>query len=652
MRSAPPSPLLRWCRSLQLLSLPSLLAAPALVASFGTINAPVIGQHNEHELITRLAFQCPDGAKSDGFCFEPRSLDQLAGHHLHVLGVPIVGGGFNGAVGSPDTLDPIPEGPEAHCDDADFIDIPGYPRTRAEATATLQACVDHLRGRFRQAWGSAERLLDDKGAIRNAMVDLRLSEGVKGDCSFAFASFQINAFGRAKCSALEGLGRALHGVQDFYAHSNWADRSDPARPISATNPPGLARTDSAPFLVNLDANDTIPASQIPVNLTTGCFYLLSDDTPGAGPCSGRVTHNTLSKDHGIIYLDGTFGEVGQGTPRVESVPDNFGLAVRAAVKGSRDVWVNLQNELLRRYGSEKGDLMICSLVRDDPVNDCGNYGVSNLSGKAPYARAPDAESLAEQQHIEWRLVAADETDQVTEIQVDELMQAAYPLGNLDPAMSDAVGGALAFAINKITAAHLEAHSDGGAMVLITAGSECASWLEDALIRVQNPSVDGIGIDHSRVDAPQLSRGDFESENQLGGSSCCDGVIRAVPNAGGAVAVSSSSGRTTNFGSLAMGNDSSIFGDTLASNATSASSPGVALTDFSNLQYTARYLSYSQSVGENVIVKLQDRMLGYQGTGWCFTAASKNKALRVEIATISSCGGAALLHLAYDDDDYL
>lgn len=407
MGGPPPSRLRRWC-----LYLPCLLAVSARVASFGTINAPVIGQHNEHELITRLAFQCADGAKSDGFCFEPRSLDQLAGHHLHVLGVPIVGGGFNGAVGSPDTLDPIPEGPEAHCDDADFLDIPGYPRTRTEATATLQACVDHLRGRFRQAWGSAERLLDDKGGIRNAMVDLRLTEGVKGDCTFAFASFQINAFGRAKCSVLEGLGRALHGVQDFYAHSNWADQADPTRPIGVTNPPGLARTDSAPFLANLDANDTIPASQIPVNLTTGCFYLLSDDTPGAGPCAGRVTHNTLSKDHGIIYLDGTFGEVGQGTPRVESVPENFELAARAAVKGSRDVWLNLQNELLQRYGSEKGDLMICSLVRDDPVNDCGNYGVSNLSGKAPYSRASDAERLAEQ-HIELRLVAADGTDEVT-----------------------------------------------------------------------------------------------------------------------------------------------------------------------------------------------------------------------------------------------
>jgi pentatricopeptide repeat protein len=41
---------------------------------------------------------------------------------------------------------------------------------------------------------------------------------------------------RAKCAALEGLGRVLHGAQDFYAHSNWADEADPTR---AASPDGL-----------------------------------------------------------------------------------------------------------------------------------------------------------------------------------------------------------------------------------------------------------------------------------------------------------------------------------------------------------------------------------------------------------------------------
>src|SRR4051794_195438 len=116
-----------------------LLVLPILTAAFGTINAPLIlGQHNEHEMITRLAFQCPSGQKSDGTCFETRSLDQLAGYHNDLGGFPLVGTGINGAVGAPDTFDPLPEGPEAHCDDADYLDIPGYPQSRAEANAKLQ----------------------------------------------------------------------------------------------------------------------------------------------------------------------------------------------------------------------------------------------------------------------------------------------------------------------------------------------------------------------------------------------------------------------------------------------------------------------------------------------------------------------------------
>jgi cyanate permease len=107
------------------ISLPLL----AMVSAFGTINEPLlVRQHNEHEIITRLAFQCPSARGSDGICFEPRSLDQLAGWHVNVLGIAVTGAGFNGAVGAPDTLDPVPEGPEAHCDDADYLDVPGYPR--------------------------------------------------------------------------------------------------------------------------------------------------------------------------------------------------------------------------------------------------------------------------------------------------------------------------------------------------------------------------------------------------------------------------------------------------------------------------------------------------------------------------------------------
>src|SRR4051812_48341624 len=202
-----------------------LLTLPVLTVAFGTINDPIVlKQHNEHEIITRLAFQCPNDQKSDGNCFEPRSLDQLAGYHINVLGIALVGTGINGAVGAPDTFDPLPEGPEAHCDDADYLDIPGYPQSRAEANAKLQACVDHLRHRFRQAVGAADRLLDDRHRVRKEMVQLTSIFGDR-DCTFAFPGWQHDDYGRAKCSIIEGFGRALHGIQDFYAHSNWADNA-------------------------------------------------------------------------------------------------------------------------------------------------------------------------------------------------------------------------------------------------------------------------------------------------------------------------------------------------------------------------------------------------------------------------------------------
>ncbi|KAJ9645689.1 hypothetical protein H2199_002728 [Coniosporium tulheliwenetii] len=76
------------------LALCLLTLLPSPTTAFGTPN--LASQFREHEPPP------PD-------CFEPLSLDQLAGRD-----------GTYGAVGSPDIPDPLPEGAEAHCDDADF----------------------------------------------------------------------------------------------------------------------------------------------------------------------------------------------------------------------------------------------------------------------------------------------------------------------------------------------------------------------------------------------------------------------------------------------------------------------------------------------------------------------------------------------------
>jgi len=354
------------------------LSITALTHAFGTINEPgLIGQHCEHERITRAAFACPPGVEvSDGRCFEGWSLDQLAG----TSGPDgYVGQGTNGAVGAPDMLDPTPEGPEAHCDNADFLDTVSlglgdvYPRTREEATASLQACINHLRSRFEEGLDAADKIVDEGARILSPHVDLSLS-----NCRFSFPDLQMHIFKRSKCSAIEGFGRALHGVQDFYAHSNWAD--DAAPPFSLSNPPGLRRADNPIFLDLRGENDV--ADQVPFNLSTGCFGgILTDGPegkaghplePGSKDCSGRVTHHTLNKDNGLIDpITGKTDSPGPNTPRSD-YSDNFEKSVLAAVRDTRRQWRHFREEIRRTYGTERGNIIICALVRDNPTKDC--YG--------------------------------------------------------------------------------------------------------------------------------------------------------------------------------------------------------------------------------------------------------------------------------------
>ncbi|PVI01018.1 hypothetical protein DM02DRAFT_706679 [Periconia macrospinosa] len=323
---------------------------------FGTWNG--LGARNEHEMITRVAFQCAKGTKSQPpyDCFEPITLSNLAGTHIG----KILGAGDNGMVGSPDDL--LPEGPEAHCDDADFLDIPGYPVNRAQATTQLQACVDHLRMRFSQAVRGAPRLLNTENVLANEQAVLT----DENECDHKWRDEEDNTRDKAKCVTLEGFGRALHGIQDFYAHSNWGDLSNTAQSISVQNPPGLNLSHSAPFM-DLRATGSI-AEQVPFHLSTGC-YVLVDSADGKFKCRDRVTHHSMNKDHGIVELDGRFQGDPDGVPRNE-VQGNFEKAVALAIKTSREQWTNLRSEILREYGAEIGNKMICGLASDNPIADC------------------------------------------------------------------------------------------------------------------------------------------------------------------------------------------------------------------------------------------------------------------------------------------
>ena len=309
-------------------------------SGFGTIDSG--GQHREHERITRAALSCAGDAPSDVECFEPASIDYLAGHDREF-----------GAVGAPDS-DEISV-PAAHCDNADFLEA-SYPRTRDQASAGLVECVDHLRSRFAEGVEDAAGLLDDSGAIVEGEVELvpecRGAEGAED---------------RAKCASLEALGRVLHGSQDFYAHSNWADEADPRRPLGADNPPGMNRPGPSPVL---DLRAEAPPT-IPVELSTGCF-VLRDEVPGVGECEQRVTHAALNKDNGLV--DPVTGAVSDPTTPRGMVEDNFAQAVAGAIAESRRQWQDFGDELIARYGRDDAELMICALTHDDPTEDCSDRG--------------------------------------------------------------------------------------------------------------------------------------------------------------------------------------------------------------------------------------------------------------------------------------
>jgi hypothetical protein len=319
---------------------------PVPATGFGTVEGG--GQHREHERITRAALACTaDGAPEDG-CFGPRSMDQLAGN----------GTGF-GAVGAPDRTEVSV--PAAHCDDADFVPG-GYPQSREDATVRLLDCVDHLRGRFREAVTRAGDLLDGHGRVAAAEV------GLDGDCVF-----DAPREARAKCTTLESLGRALHGVQDFYSHSSWADEADPSRPIGPGNPKGLNLPAPSPVL-DLDGAG-VP--EVPEDLTTGCF-VVPDSAPGVGRCGRRVTHAALNKDNGLIDPV-TGAATDPATPRGRA-GRNFEKAVTGAVAETRHQWQDFGRALRREYGPRRAATMTCVLTHDHPADECEG------SGRTPASR--------------------------------------------------------------------------------------------------------------------------------------------------------------------------------------------------------------------------------------------------------------------------
>ena len=320
-------------------SLAAGLTAAGLMATaafgFGTIHG--LGQDAEHERITRHALSCASGAPK-AICFQSESIDMLAGKT-----------GTVGAVGLPDVT--MITDPKAHCDMGDYLDVPGYPQSKADANAHLTECRAWMKAKLDEAVRDAGALLDTKGKIDDSQIPTMIS------CAFGTGK------GRAKCNVLEDFGILLHASEDFYSHTNWVDRQEPKSPVGPENPPGLGNSGPAPWL-----DLRRPAGAVPAGLISGCFTLLPESkfcNYGPSDSLHRAKHEYLNKDKGKI--DPKFGAA--GTTR-GSVEGNFRRAVEAAIADTRDKWATLSEALISTYGQERGAKMICAISHDRPAKDC------------------------------------------------------------------------------------------------------------------------------------------------------------------------------------------------------------------------------------------------------------------------------------------
>jgi hypothetical protein len=307
------------------------LAFAGAAWGFGTTHS--LGQNAEHEKITRLALAC---GRAPAPCFQPASLDQLAGKT-----------GTLGAVGAPD-VGTLTFQHKAHCDGGDFLDVPGYPQSAAQARGALEACRAWMRAETDAAVRDAGEMLDRNGAVKASETKL--------DCVFT-GVFR----GGAKCRTLADFGAALHAAQDFYAHSNWADL--PASgPVSPQNPPGLGHDAPAPWL------DWRANAPFPKGLISDCFTALPETAFCNYAKTTRVKHAFINKDDGAIDVE--TGRVGAGTTPRGAINGNFARAVRAAEGESQLKWATLVDDLRLRYGRDKGDRLACALTSDDPARRC------------------------------------------------------------------------------------------------------------------------------------------------------------------------------------------------------------------------------------------------------------------------------------------
>jgi hypothetical protein len=296
---------------------------------FGTIS--FLGQHAEHQKITRWALE--------PFHLGKATLDAFAGTTWSF-----------GAVGAPDSpFRGLVTFKPAHCDGGDYFDMPGYTQSAEQARHNLVLCRAWMFDHLNQALALAGELAPVSGGRPN-------TAGVMATP----CKFDGERRGSAKCQVLDALGVAFHASQDFYAHTNWVDEAAPG-PITVSNPVGLDRRGPAPWI------DPGRQEPFPAGLITGCW----EGAPeflfcGHGTAHARIAHATLNKDTGSIDVF-THLVGGGDTPR-GAIDANFSHAVQAAIYDTRAKWGWFEARTITLYGHARGQLILCRLKQDNAAS--------------------------------------------------------------------------------------------------------------------------------------------------------------------------------------------------------------------------------------------------------------------------------------------
>jgi len=375
----------RHCRGLlkaALLSLSVLFPGYATDAwSFGATHQ--VGANEEHQRITQAALGCSSRFTSTPVqpCFQYDTLSNLAG-----FGPPAFGA-FP-AVAAPDNL--IMHGwggPEWwHCDNGDYYNnyITTYPQTRAAATQKLLDCRlwaqrmlgDGLVGNKQYCNGARSWLCTGVAATVHKMLNGKGNVDIVQPPAFtATRGCSFNgAHGRIKCDVLQQFGYALHAIQDFYSHSNFADLSRYTTPITWQNPPGLGFTTLPKFWdMTLANGDPSLIPDIWMNLSSGCY------PDGGCENAQRTSHAILNKDKSDIDpLTGTV--TNPRTPRGQylgSYATNAQLVVTMAIRQTRQAWLDLQQLIIQKEGSARAAKIICAIASDTP-NRCGKSSAASV----------------------------------------------------------------------------------------------------------------------------------------------------------------------------------------------------------------------------------------------------------------------------------